>query len=73
MNFLHHFPGEAARFAEDLRDPFSSAWREPGKDPPIVAGRTWLLTVGRRRRAMPTLSALVDDRSCCGDTTRLTA
>src|SRR6267378_2526727 len=28
MNFLHHFPGERARYAGDLRDPFSSAWRE---------------------------------------------
>ncbi len=24
MNFLHHFPGEAGRYAEDLRDRFSS-------------------------------------------------
>src|SRR5258706_10201572 len=73
MNFLHHFPGEAARYAEDLRDPFSSAWREPGMDPPVVAGRTWLLTVGWRTRATPTLSALVDVRSCCEDMTGLTA
>jgi len=73
MNFLHHFPGEAARYAEDLRDRFSSAWREQGKDPPVVAGRSWLLTVGWRTRATPTLSALVDVRSCCEDMTGLTA
>ena len=73
MNFLHHFPGEAARYAEDLRDRFSSAWREQGKDPPVVAGRSWLLTVGWRRRATSTLTVLVDDRSCSGDRTTLTA
>jgi REP-associated tyrosine transposase len=28
MNFLHHFPDEAARSAQDMRDPFSSAWGE---------------------------------------------
>src|SRR5712671_7021405 len=60
MNFLHHFPGEAARYAEDLRDRFSSAWREPGKDPPVVAGRTWLLTVGWRTRATPTVRGIVE-------------
>jgi hypothetical protein len=72
-NFLHHFPGEAARYAEDVRDRFSSAWREQGKDPPVVAGRSWLLTVGWRTQATPILSLLVDDRSCSGDETRLTA
>jgi hypothetical protein len=44
MNFLHHFPDEAARYAQDVRDPFSSAWREPGTDPPVVPARTWLLS-----------------------------
>jgi hypothetical protein len=63
MNFLHHFPGEAARFAEDVRDQFSSAWREPGKDPPVVAGRSWLLTVGWRRLATPTVRELVGDQA----------
>jgi REP element-mobilizing transposase RayT len=64
MNFLHHFPGEAARYAEDVRDRFSSAWREQGKDPPVVAARSWLLTVGWRRRSTAPLLALVDDGSC---------
>ena len=50
MNFVRHFPEEAERFA-DLRDPFSSAWRERGRDPPVVPARTWLLTVGWRRAA----------------------
>jgi hypothetical protein len=51
LNFLHHFPGEAARFTEEPRDRFSSAWREPGTDPPVVPARTWLLSEGWRRRA----------------------
>src|SRR5690349_2648355 len=28
LNFLHHFPEEARRFAPDGRDRFSSAWRD---------------------------------------------
>src|SRR5256885_13321582 len=48
MNFLHHFPEEARRYAEDLRDRFSSAWREEGTDPPRVAPRTWLPSIGWR-------------------------
>src|SRR3982074_2700166 len=50
MNFLHHFPDEARRYASDPRDPFSSAWREDGTGPPVVAARTWLLSIGWRRR-----------------------
>jgi putative transposase len=57
MNFLHHFPGEAARY---VRDPFSSAWREHGTDPPVVPARTWLLSVGWRIRAGAVISLLVD-------------
>ena len=59
LNFLHHFPGEAARYAHDLRDRFSSAWRERGTDPPVVPARTWLLAVGWRWRAGEVLLALV--------------
>src|SRR3989442_7203771 len=55
MNFLHHFPGEARRFAGDARDPFSSAWREHGTEPPVVAARTWLLSVGWRIRSTEVL------------------
>jgi hypothetical protein len=51
MNFLHHFPGEVVHYTGDLRDRFSSAWRDQGKDPPVVPARTWLLSVGWRRRA----------------------
>ena len=59
LNFLHHFPGEAPRYGEDdLRDRFSSVWRESGTDPPVVPARTWLLTVGWRRRAADELLAL---------------
>src|SRR5215470_1828829 len=49
LNFLHQFPAEAARYSEDVRDRFSSAWRESGVDPPVVPARTWLLRVGWRR------------------------
>ena len=55
LNFLHHFPGEAARYAEDQRDRFSSAWPEQGTDPPVVPARTWLLSVGWRKQAPPTV------------------
>ncbi|HYV67416.1 MAG TPA: transposase [Myxococcales bacterium] len=58
LNFLHHFPGEAARFGHDPRDPFSSAWRERGRDPPVVPARTWLLSIGWRIRARDTLLSL---------------
>jgi REP element-mobilizing transposase RayT len=58
MNFLHHFPGEAARYGDVPRDPFSSAWRERGRDPPVVPARTWLLAVGWRIRAGDVLLAL---------------
>ena len=58
LNFLHHFPGEAARYAEDQRDRFSSAWREPETGPPVVPARTWLLAVGWRRRAADELLSL---------------
>jgi REP element-mobilizing transposase RayT len=60
-NFLHHFPGERARQADDLRDRFSSAWREQGKDPPVVAPRTWLLSIGWRMNADPRLDMLGDN------------
>ena len=60
MNFLHHFPDEARRYAEDPRDRFSSAWREDGTDPPVVAARTWLLTVGWRIRSAEVLLRIVD-------------
>ena len=58
LNFLHHFPGEAVRNGDDLRDPFSSAWRERGRDPPVVPARTWLLAIGWRIRAGEVLLAL---------------
>src|SRR5712691_4184858 len=60
MNFLHHFPDEARRYAEDPRDRFSSAWREDGTDPPVVAAQTWLLTVGWRIRSAEVLLRIVD-------------
>jgi len=60
MNFLHHFPGDRARYAGDLRDRFSSAWREQGKDPPVVAPRTWLLSIGWRMRPDARLEVLAD-------------
>jgi putative transposase len=50
MNFLHHFPEEAARRGREMRDRFSSAWHEGGTDPPVVEPRTWLLSVGWRLR-----------------------
>src|SRR5262249_2515772 len=59
LNFVHHFPAEVARYRGDLRDPFSSAWRERGRDPPTVPARTWLLAVGWRCRAGDVLLALV--------------
>ena len=58
MNFQHHFPEEARR-PRTIRDPFSSAWREPGVDPPVVPARTWLLDVGWRRWAGDVLLAIV--------------
>src|SRR5256886_3024300 len=58
MNFLHHFPDETARRARDLRDRFSSAWPEDGTDPPVVAPRTWLLSVGWRIACPSALSRL---------------
>jgi putative transposase len=58
LNFLHHFPGEAVRYGHDMRDPFSSSWRERGRDPPVVRARTWLLTIGWRIRAGEELVAL---------------
>jgi len=57
-NFLHHFPDEAARYEDVPRDPFSSAWRERGRDPPVVPARTWLLAVGWRIRAGEVLLSL---------------
>jgi hypothetical protein len=60
LNFVHHFPGEEARHAGDLRDRFSSARREDGKDPPVVAPRTWLLSIGWRVRADARLDILRD-------------
>jgi REP element-mobilizing transposase RayT len=62
LNFVHHFPGEEARHAGDLRDRFSSARREDGKDPPVVAPRTWLLSIGWRVRADARLDILRDGR-----------
>ena len=58
LNFVHHFPEEAARFGGDLRDPFSSAWRERGRDPRVVPARTWLLAIGWRVRAGEVLLSL---------------
>ena len=58
LNFLHHFPDEAARYEDVPRDPFSSAWRERGRDPPVVPARTWLLAVGWRIRAGEVLLSL---------------
>ncbi len=60
MNFLHHFPSEGTRCTKDARDPFSSAWREQGKDPPVVTPRTWLLSVGWRMRAQGQMMRLAD-------------
>ena len=60
MNFLHHFPEETAWRARDLRDRFSSAWPEDGTDPPVVAPRTWLLSVGWRIACPSALSRLAD-------------
>jgi hypothetical protein len=61
MNFLHHFPDEARRYADDPRDPFSSAWRE-GADPPVVEPRTWLLSVGWRIRCPDVLLRIAGSR-----------
>ena len=58
LNFVHHLPAEAARYSDDVRDPFSSVWRERGRDPPVAPPRTWLLTVGWRRRAGDVLLTL---------------
>ena len=63
MNFLHHFPDEAARYAQDVHDPFSSAWHESGTDPPVVPARTWLLSVGWRRSAGKVLLLLVSNNA----------
>ena len=63
MNFLHHFPDEAARYAQDVHDPFSSAWHESGMDPPVVPARTWLLSVGWRRSAGKVLLLLVSNKA----------
>jgi len=62
MNFLHHFPDEARRYERDPRDPLSSAWREDGTDPPVVAPRTWLLSVGWRIRSADVLLRIVESR-----------
>ena len=59
LNFAHHFPDEARR-VDDLRDRFSSAWRDRGRDPPVVPARTWLLRVGWRLRADERIVMLVD-------------
>ena len=59
LNFAHHFPDEARR-VDDLRDRFSSAWRDRGRDPPVVPARTWLLRVGWRMRADERIVMLVD-------------
>jgi putative transposase len=58
LNFIHHFPDEASRYQDVPRDPFSSAWRERGRDPPVVQTRTWLLAVGWRIRAGEVLLSL---------------
>jgi putative transposase len=60
LNFLHHFPAEAARRARDVRDRFSSAWSEPGTDPPVVGPRTWLLSIGWRIACPSALARLAD-------------
>jgi putative transposase len=67
MNFLHHFPDRTPANPEDALDPFSSALREPGTDPPVVPARTWLLAVGWRWRATEVLLLIVDasERSAC--------
>jgi hypothetical protein len=62
MNFLHHFPEQAAAYEQDRRDPCSSAWRERGRDPPVVAARTWLLSIGWQTRASGRLLSLVGQR-----------
>jgi len=59
LNFAHHFP-EDGRWATDLRDRFSSAWRDRGRDPPVVPARTWLLRLGWRLRADERVVMLVD-------------
>jgi len=46
---------------DEPRDPFSSAWREQGTDPPVAPARTWLLSVGWRIRAGAVLLLLVDE------------
>jgi putative transposase len=58
LNFLHHFPDQAPRYARN--DRFSSAWRKDGTDPPVVRARTWLLSVGWRIACRPGLPQLVD-------------
>src|SRR5207302_3642377 len=75
MNYLHHFPAEAAAYEDDRRDHCSSAWRERGRDPPVVSARTWLLSVGWRTRASGGLLGLAADResrrSCVTERSRL--
>ena len=68
------FPDEAARYAQDVRDPFSSAWREAGTDPPVVPARTWLLSVGWRRCAGTAVVLLVSAATpvCAGHSAPLT-
>src|SRR5207245_7095236 len=61
MNSLHNFPDAATRLAQDVRGPFSSAWREAGTDRPVVPARTWLLSLGWRRSAGKVLLLLVSD------------
>lgn len=59
-NFRHHFPGEAMRLPPGEPDRFTSAWRETGRDPPVVPARTWLLCVGWRSHATGELLLIVD-------------
>jgi REP-associated tyrosine transposase len=60
LNFLHHFPDQAPQYARNMRDRFSSAWREDGTDPPVVRARTWLLSVGWRIACRPGFPQLGD-------------
>jgi hypothetical protein len=59
LNHLHHFPEKAPAYTDDPRDRFSSAWNEPGTDPPVVPALTWLLSVGWRWRAPDVLLLLI--------------
>jgi hypothetical protein len=51
-------PGERA-LARGMQG-LGSAWREHGKDPPVVAPRTWLLSIGWRMSADARLEILGD-------------